>query len=397
MLLQIVEVFSLGLALFSMFFGSGNLIFPLTVGRTLHHMPFLGGILLATTSVLLPFLGVALIWLYDGNCTAFFKRLLPLRSYFPKSKIAKLLDASFWLPLISLSLMGPFGVIPRCIIVAHSPLANYVPLLLFASFFVILSLILTYYKEKIIPILGKFLSPFLVFSLLCITIDILFFTDTKSPTESLPAISTKEAASFSLMQGYQTMDLIAAFFFSSFCYTYLKEKSNLTPKQRASIFSASSILGAFLLFGLYMLLVFSSAKLAADLQQTPPERLLFEVAHISLPLYGTAMVSLAVILACLTTVLVLAELFGEWLKKSFPKLNLTHFQAILITLLISIAVCSLEFDALAKVLSFFLTLLYPFIITATILEIVCKSLSITRNPHALSWIVFICTVAMLRT
>lgn len=385
----LVETFSLGLALFSMFFGSGNLIFPLTVGRAAHDAPLLGGLLLGITSVLVPFLGVALVWLNKGNYSLFFKRLLPLRTYYPSSRVAALLDASFWLPLISLSLMGPFGVIPRCIIVAHSPLASLMPLTLFASVFVIASIVLTYYKEKIIPILGKILSPFLVLSLLGITAEILLFTE-PAPKESLTKLSTAETMKFSLLQGYQTMDLIAAFFFSSFCFNYLEEKKELSQEKKASIFSASSALGAFLLFGLYMLLVFSSAKLAGSLQEVSPERLLFAVAGLSLPFYGSVLVSVAVILACLTTVLVLAELFGEQLKKAFPSLH--HLYAITITMLISLATCTLEFDALAHILAFCLTLLYPFIITATLLELFCKTFSIKKNPHFLSWTVFFITI-----
>lgn len=389
----LIEVASLGMALFSMFFGSGNLIFPLVVGKTVSQMPLTGGLLLGLTSVILPFLGVLLIWLYAGDASRFFHRLCPLSDALPTQSWSKYLDSAFWFPLISLSLMGPFGVIPRCIMVAHSSLVDHIQLLPFAILFAIATLVLTYYKEKIIPILGQFLSPFLLLTLIYITAQILFFhppssseTPLSSPT---PPLSTREAIHFSLLQGYQTMDLFAAFFFSSFCYNFLQEKKELSTKQRSSIFCAASILGAFLLFALYMLLVFSSAKLTHQLTSIEPQQLLFHVSKISLPSYATPVVTIAVILACLTTVLVLAELFADFINLHTPKLNLSHLQAITLTLTIAVGTCSLQFSALAQALSFLLTLLYPFLITATLLEILCYYLAIKRNPHLISWSVLL--------
>src|SRR5579872_2320269 len=98
-------IISTGLAMFSMFFGSGNLVFPLVVGQTSEgHFGFAAiGILI--TGVLVPFLGILAMLLFNGSSKDFFGRLGN--------------PAVFWFPLIALSLMGPFGVLARCITVAH--------------------------------------------------------------------------------------------------------------------------------------------------------------------------------------------------------------------------------------------------------------------------------------
>src|SRR5262245_8338583 len=98
-------IISTGFALFSMFFGSGNLVFPLVVGKESggHYLLATLGIFL--TGVVVPFLGVIAMMLYKGDNQKFF------------GSMGK--PATFWFPLIALSLMGPFGVLARCITVAH--------------------------------------------------------------------------------------------------------------------------------------------------------------------------------------------------------------------------------------------------------------------------------------
>jgi LIVCS family branched-chain amino acid:cation transporter len=60
-------ILSTGLAMFSMFFGSGNLVFPLLVGQMSsgHYLSATLGILL--TGVLVPFLGILAMILFNGD------------------------------------------------------------------------------------------------------------------------------------------------------------------------------------------------------------------------------------------------------------------------------------------------------------------------------------------
>ena len=68
-------VISTGLAMFSMFFGSGNLVFPLLVGQLSqgHYLAAFAGIFL--TGVLVPFLGILVMFLFKGDSNALFGKL----------------------------------------------------------------------------------------------------------------------------------------------------------------------------------------------------------------------------------------------------------------------------------------------------------------------------------
>ena len=101
-------ILSTGFALFSMFFGSGNLVFPILVGKESgSHFLFASlGILL--TGAVVPFLGAFGIMLYDGKFEKFFA---------PIGKVG-----TFLFTVIALCLLGPFAVVPRCMTVAHGAL-----------------------------------------------------------------------------------------------------------------------------------------------------------------------------------------------------------------------------------------------------------------------------------
>src|SRR5262249_40404462 len=100
------QVFTTGLALFSMFFGAGNLIFPLLVGREVGANSWAAIFGLMITAVVVPFLGLAAMILYRGDDRKFFGEV---------GRIPGLLIL-FFLQLI----LGPMGVIPRLVTLMHA-------------------------------------------------------------------------------------------------------------------------------------------------------------------------------------------------------------------------------------------------------------------------------------
>ena len=102
---------SAGVAIFSMFFGSGNVVFPLLLGaQTGDQVPWaLVG--LTVTAVGAPLLGLLSSVLFQGDPKAYFYRIGQIPGYFAV--------------LLILGLLGPIGVIPRCFTVAHAAVLPY--------------------------------------------------------------------------------------------------------------------------------------------------------------------------------------------------------------------------------------------------------------------------------
>jgi LIVCS family branched-chain amino acid:cation transporter len=361
-------ILSTGLAMFSMFFGSGNLVFPLVVGQTSNGHFNLATLGILLTGVLVPFLGILAMLLFNGSAKEFFGRLGK--------------PATFWFPLIALSLMGPFGVLARCITVAHGAFKLLLPntaLWIFSALACLVIFFLCIRKNRIVPLLGAILTPILLASLALIAIFGLLYVD-------LPQIAPGgEWNSFKngIFQGYQTMDLLAAFFFSAFVIKHLQGRSeNSLP-----IFFKSALVGAGLLSAIYFVLVLLGSMYAPQLANIPPQEMLGFVAQASLGPWAAPLVAIAVVLACLTTAIVLTTLFADFLRKEVAKEKIGNPLAIIATLAIAFFTSTLEFSGIAKILGPILEVIYPALIVLTVLSIFHKLWGWTtvRMPIAIAF------------
>lgn len=356
-------VLTAGFAMFSMFFGSGNLVFPLLIGtQTLDQYPF-STMGLIVTAVFVPLLGLTSMILYEGNYNNYFSRL---------GKVP-----SFILITIMLSLIGPFGVIPRCITVAYggvSLMFPALPLWLFSLVFCIIIMGLVWQKNRIVEIIGLFLTPFKLGGIALLLLAGLLTGE--APTAS--SLTSTEAFFKGFMRGYQTMDLIAAFFFSSATYYYLRDhmkggmadpKSLLRPS-----FVACSIAAAILSLA-YIGFVSLGAKYAPLLEGLRSEEMLSAVAGHALGTYATPVLAFTVAVACLATAVILSSLFVEFLKDDVSKDQLSHPQCIYLTMATTFAMSLLGFAAICDFLEEILVVAYPALIVYALANIANKTMN----------------------
>lgn len=365
-------VLSTGFAMFSMFFGSGNLVFPLVVGQMSKGHVTLAALGILLTGVLIPFLGIFVMLLFNGNSGEFFGRLGR--------------SAPFWFSLIALSLMGPFGVLARCITVAHGAFKLLVPsteLWMFSMGFCAVIFLLIIRKNQIVSLLGSILTPILLFCLLAIGVAGLMSADLPKATLDGGWDGFKNG----VFQGYQTMDLLAAFFFSVFVIKHLKkgqkENGNVLP-----VFLKASLIGAGLLSTIYLILVLLGAIYAPMLTSIPPEEILGFIANASLGKWAIPIVCCAVVLACLTTAIVLASLFADFLRKEVIKNKINNPLAIATTLGIAFFISTLQFSGIGRMIGPILEAIYPALIVFTVLSIFHKlwGFHMVRMPTALAFL-----------
>lgn len=351
-------LFSTGFALFSMFFGSGNLVFPITVGYESQGHYLLAGLGILLTGVLVPFLGVFGMMLHQGELSQFFK-------VFGKRGL-------FLFSFLSLALMGPFGVLARCLTVAHGATLLIFPSasLPITSFFLcVIIFLLVINKNKIISLLGNVLTPFLLVSIAAIV----YFGFSESSLNTPTPENSNSLAAFKngFFQGYQTMDLLAAFFFSQFVIKHMFKTAptHLGKKSVLQLFFKASLIGAGLLSAVYFGLVILGWIYSPLLHGRPPEEMLGIIAMQSLGPMAAPCVCLAIIFACLTTAIVLTALFADFIRKEVSKGRLGDNASTLITLLIGFLVSTLEFSGIAKFLGPLLETIYPALIALTLVNI----------------------------
>ncbi len=350
-------VVSTGFALFSMFFGSGNLVFPIVVGLESggHYLLASFGIIL--TGVIVPFLGVFGMMLYDGDINHYFR-------WFGKR-------GTLIFSFLALGLMGPFGVLARCLTVAHGALQLLIPSLSLplASFAMcVVIYFLTVNKSKIIGILGTVLTPFLLVSIISIAFFALYKGVTPPTLSGNPWVVFKTG----FFQGYQTMDLLAAFFFSQFVIKHLYGKN--VSKNTLKVFGLASLIGGGILAIIYFLLVLLGSIYSPVLAGQPPQEMLGLIAMQSLGHLAAPLVCLAVMFACLTTAIILASLFSEFLRHEIASKKIGNTASLLITLMIGFLVSTLEFSGIAKFICPILEAIYPVLILITVINIGYKFL-----------------------
>lgn len=351
---------SIGFALFSMFFGSGNLVFPITVGQESGGHYLLASLGILFTGVIVPFLGVLGMMLYKGDINSFFSCLGR--------------RGTFVFSFFALALMGPFGVLARCLTVAHGALLLLIPgasLPLTSLLLCAIIYFLAVNKSKMVATSGKVLTPFLLASIALIAA---FGLAQGSTPEALETSNGWQALTNGFLQGYQTMDLLAAFFFSQFVINHLREM--LPPEEGESSllkhFYKSSLVGAGLLSSVYFALVLLGWMYSPVLQQVPPQEMLGVIAIESLGSIAAPCVCLAILFACLTTGIVLASLFADFLCTKVTQNKLGDKQSLLITLGIGFLVSTFDFAGIAKFLGPLLEAIYPALITLTLFNLVYK-------------------------
>lgn len=349
---------SAGIAIFSMFFGAGNVIFPLALGQKAGSMSSFATLGLLITAIGGPLLGLFAAILFEGECKKFFYRSGKTPGLF--------------LMLICAALLGPFAVMPRCIVLSYVSLQAYLPgtnLWVFSLLFGFICYVCLSKRSHILPILGKFLSPILLF---CLVIIILSGLNTSSQTTVDP-MGPVESVVEGLVIGYDTMDLIASIFFASIIWRLLKESldsSNSTMVRHTTLIA--SLVGGTLLAIIYVGLIRASALNSHLLSEVAPERLLTELSSILLgPFLGTIS-NIAVSLACLTTVVGLLMTFADLIQKEFPRLNLSYNGSLLLLIMIMVVFANLGFSGIMMIIHPLVTICYPAIIVLTICNILHK-------------------------
>ena len=144
-------------------------------------------------------------------------------------------------------------MIPRLITLMHATTESYlhgISLLPFSLLITGVIFICSFKRKWLIDLLGIYLTPILLLSLTALV----FFGLTTASSFTPDPLSLKESFLLGLLEGYNTMDLIAAFLFATVILPLFEEDSHRHKK-----FFLSSLIAASLLFITYLGLCLVSA------------------------------------------------------------------------------------------------------------------------------------------
>ncbi|MGA9530374.1 MAG: branched-chain amino acid transport system II carrier protein [Candidatus Babeliales bacterium] len=353
-------VFTAGLAIFSMLFGAGNLIYPLYVGMVSGDLNTWGMCGFLLTAALLPILGFIAMLLFNGDYNSFFNRLGPL--------VGQILI------FLSMLIIGPLIAIPRITTLSHTMIAPFIPFALlqtitplssfiFSLLFLGVTFLGTYRENKIVSILGNIVSPLLLFSLSIIIIKGFFSAQMVAHNANgIGAVFRQNA-----ILGYGTLDLFGALFFSSIVLNILHAThKEYSTKETIHIGIQSGIIGILLLslvyWGISLLGVYHGHNLAA----LNPGELFRHISWNVVGAHGAAIIATAVLMACLSTSIALSAVVAGYIQNLFH-IDYIHALSLLILTCIPIATAGLtSVITLTKVIA---SATYPAIIMLTLCNI----------------------------
>jgi LIVCS family branched-chain amino acid:cation transporter len=354
------HIFVYGFAIFSMFFGSGNLVFPLEIGKNSGNNWLLGFIGLFITGILLPFLGLFVIKLHRGSYNAFFGEA---------GKLARVV-----LPLFTLSLLGSFGVVPRCITVAHGGIGYLYPeisLIVFSLIFCVVTFMFGLREHLMISILGKWMTPLLLVALVVlILIGIL-----NGPGMDLNEVKGPSAFVDGFMRGYLPMDLFAAYFFSALIFKQIQAAMPEDVSHGKVIRAAlkPSLVGSMLLAVIYLGFVFLGAHYKTIIEGVSPQLILPTIAAHLMGKNATLLIGVIIVFSCLTTAVALNNIYAQYICSIF-RIKESHFPFVLLgSISTSFFISLLDFRGIEKFLVPALEVSYPSLILLTIMSIIIKN------------------------
>ena len=340
------HVWSLGLALFSMFFGSGNLIFPLAIGLNGGDQWTWGAAGFLLSGALLPFLGTLTMVLYRGDYKKFFLTLGR--------------RGGFLFTALLLGAWIPFGSGARCVVLSYANIQSYlggVPLWLYSLVYCSIVCLISMRRSRALDILGYFLTPLLLLSLGTV----IYLGVTNSPGYMATSLSKSSIFLDGLVEGYQTQDLMASFFFAS-AIMHIIARSTDSAEKPVQIVCYASIVGISLLGIVYVGLIMLAASSGNILVGVPKDALLATLVTALLPKKLAFIGSSAVALACMTTSIALTLVFAEFIQHSIFKERISAKTAILLTVGITFGVSLLGFDGIASIISLAMQIFYPALI-----------------------------------
>lgn len=361
--LRFNDYLTIGSMLFGLFFGAGNLIFPVHMGQEAGANVFLANLGFLVTGIGLPFLGVIAIGSSQSN------DVFELASHINRRY-------AFIFTILLYLVIGPFFALPRLATTSFEiGLAPFVSdrflslaLAIFSFLFFFAAWWFARKPSKLLVYVGKFLNP-----LFLVLLGILLFLAFLHPMGEVPTASIQSSYEISpffkgFIEGYNTLDALASLAFGIIIVTTIKNRGVTKPSTIAIDTIKSGAVSILLMGIIYSLLAYMGTMSIGTFPISANGGIaLAQIANHYLGIYGSLILAMIVIIACLKTGIGLISAFSETFVGLFPKRSYLFF-----TTIVSMLAFSFANIGLTKIIEFsipVLMFLYPLAMTLILLAI----------------------------
>ena len=377
-----MDVIVVGFALFAMFFGAGNLIFPPFLGLTSGTQWGIGFIGFIIADVGLALITVLAAAKAGGSMSAIM------------NMGGKRLGAIFGAAIMIC--IGPLLAIPRTgATTFEMGIAPVIPgfnVILFSVIFFALTLALTIRPSKVIDIIGQFLTPALL-----IALAVLIGKGIMSPIgEIVPEPMIENVFSNGISQGYQTMDALGAAAFAAVIITSLVNKGYTSESDKIKLTLAASVVAGIGLILVYGGLTYLGATVSTMYgQDVSQAALVVTITEHILGGPGKIILGAIVALACLTTSIGLTAATADYFTTATNgKLKYEHL--VIGICVFSAVVANFGVNTIIQFSAPILVVLYPVTIVLVIMSIfsnVINNEGVYKGSVYVTLVVSVLTVA----
>ena len=356
------EILTVGLMMFSIFFGAGNLIFPPALGQAAGSNSIIAMMGFLVTGVGLPLLGITAIAMQGGKYVEFMNR-----KTYPWLATALL--------VILYLTIGPVFAVPRTGAVSFEigirPFLAAEDLTLGQFIYTMFFFGATYYlamtPNKLIDRVGKMLTPALLIFLV-----ILFVKSFVTPLgEVLDATGAYITAPFSqgFQDGYQTMDLLASLSIGTIVVNAIRMRGTTDNKSVSKICIISGFITVALMTLVYGSLAYIGASSASVLSGVENGgQLLAGAVGIFFGPAGNLLVAFIIALACLTTSCGMIS-GTAWYFNKLSNNRISYARLVQVSTAFSFVVSNVGLTQIIALSVPFLVAIYPLVIVFVVLSL----------------------------
>ena len=376
--LSFKESLLIGSLLFGLFFGAGNLIFPVELGQRSGDNGILAIIGFLLSGVGIPVIGVVASALSKSE--SLYEMALPVsRKY-----------SIFFTCLLYLTI-GPFFAIPRTSTVAFEVgIRAFIgdanigfALFIFSAIFFLTALYFSLKPGKLMDYIGKYMTPIFL-GLLSILI-IMSILRPMGPFSTNAPIEKYQAQPLfvGLIDGYNTMDALASLAFAIIIISNIRKLGVQDPKAVAKETLKSGLVCILGMGFVYSALSYmGSTSLGIMSLGENGGLVLSEISRFYLGNAGKILLASIVTLACLKTGIGLISACGQMFEEMFPN-SLSYNKYVMVFTLVSFGIANLGLDKIIALSIPVLMFTYPLAIVLIILSLMAPI--IDKSPIVYKW------------
>lgn len=361
-LLFIKENLAVGLLLFALFLGAGNIIFPPLLGQQAgeHITTAMIGFLI--TGVGLPLLAIVAIAKAGGDLQILANRVGPTFGVIFTSIVYLAIGPFFAVPRTG-SVSFEIGIVP---FLPEGLTDHWAPLFITSIIFFALILLLAINPSKLVDRVGKILTPVLLGVILLLAIKS-FISPMGEPGAALGKY-TETPLTEGFVQGYLTMDVLSALVFGIVILQALRDMGMSNTKKQVKTTIFAGIIAAIGLSFVYIALgQIGNTSINAIGTFDNGGTIIAKSAEALFGRLGTIILSATILLACISTAVGLLTANAQFFNKLFPKVSYKTF--LVIFTIFSAAITNVGLSTIISASLPVLLIIYPLAMVLMVLSL----------------------------